>query len=166
MEANGAVRLLFCHDCHHLPALVESSLPGVVLRLVLYRSSIETVVGDVAVSKTVDVKIQWQRARYTIPAALAVKRRIVRRLFAHETRPTPLCDCSSEDVAQPLTVHHPDVQRKGGVWNNWIRNPPCTTGGPGGLKGRPLDLASDGSLVTIPTRQPVKRSSSVLPSAP
>ena len=34
------------------------------------------------------------------------------------------------------------------------------------LDGRPVDRASEGSLVTTPTRQPVKRSFSVLPSAP
>ncbi len=53
----------------------------------------------------------------------------------------------------------------GPVRNSVTRSPPCIAGGPGGLNGRPVALASAASVVTIPTRQPLKRLRSTWPSA-
>ncbi len=49
-------------------------------------------------------------------------------------------------------------QGRGPVWYSRIRKGPWGTGGPGGLKGKSVAWARDLSLVTSPTRQPLKRS--------
>ena len=45
----------------------------------------------------------------------------------------------------------------GGVTNRLTRMPPCSTGGNGAAKGRPVALASPASVAISATRQPLKR---------
>ncbi len=57
-------------------------------------------------------------------------------------------------------------QARGPVRHSVTFSPPWATGGSVGNQGSPVAFASPPSLVTSPTRQPLKRSSKVLPSAP
>ena len=54
---------------------------------------------------------------------------------------------------------------RGPVTYRPTRRPPCDTDTAGSAKGRPVVLASEGSLVINPTRQPMKPARSVRPSA-
>jgi hypothetical protein len=64
-----------------------------------------------------------------------------------------------------LHRHAPGRHTSAPVRNSDTRMPPCETGSEGGANGRPVAWASAASLVTSPTRQPVKRAASVSPSA-
>ena len=79
---------------------------------------------------------------------------------------SPVIHPSAPEGTDPAAVAIPLSYGNRPVWNNSTPSPPWATGGPGGAKGRPVVLASEASVVTSPTRQPVKRVRRVFPSAP
>lgn len=58
------------------------------------------------------------------------------------------------------------VQARGPVRHSVTFSPPWATGASVGSQGSPVAFASPPSLLTSPTRHPLKRSIKVLPSAP